>query len=39
MKNVTDKQSAWEYLKYEIRTFSKKFSKEAPRSNKIESST
>ena len=37
-ENITDEQSVWEYLKYEIRKFSKKFSKEAARSKKIESS-
>ena len=29
-----DEQSVWEYLKYNIRKFSKIFSKEATRSNK-----
>ena len=38
-ENITDHQSVREYLKYEIRNFSKKFSKEAARSNEIESST
>ena len=38
-ENITDEQSVWEYLKYEIRKFSKKFFKEATRSKKIESST
>ena len=37
-KNITDEQNAWEYLKYEIRKFSKTFSKEAVRSKKIEPS-
>ena len=37
-ENITDEQSLWEYLKYEIRKFSKSFSKEAARSKKIESS-
>ena len=37
-ENITDEQSVWEYLKYEIRKFSKKFSKKAARSKKIESS-
>ena len=36
--NITDKQSVWEYLKYEIRGISKKNSEEAVHSNKIESS-
>ena len=36
-ENITDEQSVWEYLKYEIRKFSKTFSKEAARSKKIES--
>ena len=34
---MTDEQSLWEYLKYEIKKFSKNFSKEAARSMKIES--
>ena len=34
-ENITDHQSVQEYLKYEIRNFSKKFSKEAARSNEI----
>ena len=34
----TDEQSVWAHLKYEIRKFSKIFSKEAARSKKIESS-
>ena len=37
-ENITDEQSVWKYLKYKIRKFSKTFSKEAARSNKIESS-
>ena len=37
-ENIIDEQSVWEYLKYEIRKFSNKFSKEAVRSKKIESS-
>ena len=37
-ENIIDEQSVWEYLKYEIRKFSYKFSKEAVRSKKIESS-
>ena len=37
-ENITDQQSVGEYLKYEIRKFSKNFSKEAARSKKIESS-
>ena len=37
-KSITDEQSVQEYLKYKIRKFSKKFSKEAARSKKIESS-
>ena len=36
--NITDEQSVWEYLKYKIRKFSKKISKEAACSKKIESS-
>ena len=36
-ENITDKQSVWQYLKYEIRKFSKNFSREAACSNKIES--
>ena len=28
-ENITDEQSVWEYLKYEIGKFSKKFTKEA----------
>ena len=36
-ENITDEQSGWEYLKKEIRKFSKYFSKEAARSEKIES--
>ena len=36
-ENITDEQSVWEYLKYEKRKFSKKNSKEAVRSKKIES--
>ena len=35
-ENITDEQGVWEYLKYEIRKFSKIFSKEAARSKKIE---
>ena len=37
-ENIADEQSVWKYLKYEIRKFPKKFSKEAVRSKKIESS-
>ena len=37
-ENITDEQSVWEYLKYEIRKFSTKFSKEAAHSKKMESS-
>ena len=37
-ENITDERNAWEYLKYEIRKFSKNFSEEAARSMKIESS-
>ena len=37
-ENIIDEQSVWEYLKYEIRKFSNKFSKEAVRSKTIESS-
>ena len=37
-ENITDEQSVWKYLKYEMRKFSKKFSKEAARSKKTESS-
>ena len=37
-KNIADEQSVWKYLKYEIRQFPKKVSKEAVRSKKIESS-
>ena len=36
--NITDEQSVWEYLKYQIREISKKNSEEAVHSNKIESS-
>ena len=35
-ENITDEQSVWQYLKYEIRKFSKKCSKESARSTKIE---
>ena len=37
-ENIADEQSVWEYLKQEIRKFSKNFSKAAARSNKIKSS-
>ena len=37
-ENITDEQTVWEYLKYEIRKISKIFSKKAARSKKIESS-
>ena len=36
-ENITDEQSVWEYLKYK-KKISKKASKEAVRSKKIESS-
>ena len=34
-ENITGEQSVWEYFKYGIRKFSKKFSKEAAHSKKI----
>ena len=34
-KYITDEQSIWEYLKYEIKKFSKNFSKEAARLTKL----
>ena len=34
-ENITDEQSVWEYLKYEIRKFCKKFSKKAARLRKL----
>ena len=37
-ESITDEQGVWQYLKYEIRKFSKKFSKEVARFKKIESS-
>ena len=36
-ENITDEQSVWKCLKYEVRTFSEIF-KESARSNKIKSS-
>ena len=36
-ENITDEQSVWEYLKKEIRKFSKKFYEEAARFKKTES--
>ena len=34
-ENIIDEQSVWEYLKYEIRKFSKNIFKEPARSKKL----